>query len=340
MREFGLYTIKQRYIDEFSRVDEGLSSLKNNRPFICIKVTAEKRNWLIPVASIDPSKSDYVSKNNKYRNFSELDKRQARQDGNLYARAIHIVRDLTGLQSDPNFLSVIEYYNAIPVKHKYCRKYRDSARNHIIITDANLKEAIKKALIVNIKAKKKGQHIGFIKAKINAGKEDFRNYPKKSIEIGEALYEEHIALQRAEKERIARSEQRNEELARKKELKNATKEITATAPMLTSSDNLIIANIKKCDSKRKEFEDLMAGRAVPGVKDPYGRLLNTLAFFSNCDKNAMERIFKNSKLYDGNENKLKICIKAITDTFLGSGSGGGAGSGAAKGRGNGGDNYR
>lgn len=340
MREFGLYTIKQRYIDEFSRVDEGLLSLKNNRPFICIKVTAEKRNWLIPVASINPANSDYVTKANKYRNFSELDKKQAEQDGNLYARAIHIVKDLTGLQSDPNFLSVIEYYNAIPVKHKYCRKYRDSARNHIIITDAKLKQVIKKALIVNIKAKKRGQHIGFIKAKINEGKDNFRNYPKKSLEIGEALYEEHIALQRKEKEKNARSEQRSAELARKKELKNVAKEIAATAPTLTGSDKLVIANIKKCETKRKEFEDLMAGRTVFGVKDPYGRLLNTLAYFSNCDKNAMERIFKNSKLYDGNENKLKTCIKAITDTFLGSGSGNGAGSGAGKGRGNGGDNYR
>lgn len=220
MKEFGLYTIKQKYIDEFSKIDESLKFLKSNRPFICIKVTAERRNWLIPVASINPDSSDYITKANKYRTFAELDKQQAKQDGNTNARAIHIVRDLTELQKNPDFLSVIEYYNALPVKHKYCKKYRDDKRNHIIISDPKLRKEIKKSLIVNIKAMKKGEQVGFIKAQINEGYINFKNYPKKSIAIGEALYKDHIALKKAEREKRERVEQQRAEAARKRELRN------------------------------------------------------------------------------------------------------------------------
>lgn len=236
MKEFGLYTIKQKYIDEFSKIDDGLLSLKNNRPFICIKVTEEKRNWLVPVASIDPSKSDYQSKNNKYKDFVAADKKQAGIDKNMYARAIHIVKDITGLHSDPNFLSVIEYFNVIPIKHKYCKKYRDDKKQHIVVTDRKLKEAIKKATIVNIKAAKREKFIGFLKAKINEGFINFKNYPKKCMEIGKALYKDHIALLKAEKEEKERAERQKAEAARKRELKDTVKD---KAPPL--SDKIEIA---------------------------------------------------------------------------------------------------
>lgn len=226
MKEFGFYTVKKNYIDKFLAVEPNLGDLKSEyRPFLCIKISVAQQNWLIPIASINPAAPNYFNKVDKYRNFADLDKEQARKDGNQFARAINIFRDLTGLQDNPKFMSVVEYYNAIPVKHKYCKKYRDRTRKHICIEDTKLREVIKKTLVVNIKAKLRGEEVGFIKAKIAEGQTNFVNYSKKSLEIREELYKEHFALLKAEQKRKQLSEQRIAEAARKKELKNSVKKI-------------------------------------------------------------------------------------------------------------------
>lgn len=234
MKEFGLYVIKKNYIDRFSSIDESLKEMKGTiRPFVCIKVTVDKLNWLIPIASLNPDAVDYQTKREKYLNLFKLDRQQATIDKNQYARAITIFDDLTGLQQNPEFKSIVEYYNALPVKHKYCKKYRDKSGKHIIITDEKTKKFIKKAATENIRAKRNGQEIGFIKAKIAAGRTNFLTYSKKSIEIFNELYKEHIALQAAEKERARRSEEQKQLAAHRKELKNQarSKIIVEIAPL-------------------------------------------------------------------------------------------------------------
>ncbi len=224
MKEFGLYVLKPNYITQFSTIDNSLQGLKSGaRPFVCIKVSASGQNWLVPFASLNPAAPDYNKKMAKYSAFYKLDRAQANKDNRPYARAIMIFKDLTGLQSDPNFQSVVQYYNALPVKHKYCKKYRDKSGQHIVITDPRIRIAIKKTLCENISAKKKGEEVGFIKAKIAAGALDFANYSKKSIQIREELYKEHFALQRAEKKKKERASQRSAETARKRALKDAAK---------------------------------------------------------------------------------------------------------------------
>lgn len=111
-------------------------------------------------------------------------------------------------------------------------------------------------------------------------------------------------------------------------------------PTLTSSDNSLVKRISD-SAKGKQFNDYISGRSIIDKNQASNFVLRTLAFFSNFDRGAMERIFKNTKLYDGDDKKLNKTIgEVIAGFFSGSGSGGGAGSGAAKGRGNGGDNYR
>ena len=111
-------------------------------------------------------------------------------------------------------------------------------------------------------------------------------------------------------------------------------------PALTSSDNSILKRISD-SAKGSMFDSYFSGRSTIDKNQASHFVLRTLAFFSNFDKGAMERIFKNSKLYDGDINKLNKSIgEVIAGFFSGSGSGSGAGSGAGKGRGNGGDNYR
>lgn len=234
MKEFGLYVIKQNYIDKFSLVDESIKGLKGNvRPFLCVKVTVDKLNWLLPIASLNPSSPDYKRKLSKYSDFLNLDREQAKKDNKPYARAITLFKDLTGLQANPDYRSIVEYYNAIPIKHKYCRKFRDKNKKHIVIQDEKIRTIIKKSAIENISAMMKGEKVGFIKAKIDNGKTSFSTFSKKSIEIFNELYKEHIALQAAEKERARRSEEQKQLAAHRKELKNQarSKIIVAIEPL-------------------------------------------------------------------------------------------------------------
>ena len=224
MKEFGLYVLKPNYIAQFSTVDASLQGLKGaTRPFVCIKISLEKQNWVIPIASLNPAAPDYNRKLAKYSDFYKLDKEQAKRDNRPYARAITIFKDLTGLQSDPNFQSVVEYYNALPVKHKYCKKYRDKSGKHIVITDEQTRTIIKRVLKENMAARVNGEEVGFIKAKIEAGRTNFSNYPKKSLQIREELYKEHIALKQADKEKKVRAQQRSADDAKKRALRVAAK---------------------------------------------------------------------------------------------------------------------
>jgi hypothetical protein len=215
MKEFGLYTFSQKYIDDFGVVDPSLDGLKpGRRPCICVKLG--KNNWLVPLASINPNSSDYKSKENKYKKYVALDKSEK-------VRAINIFDDLTGLSNNPNFSSVVEYYNAIPVQHKYCSKFFDKNNQHILINGSNFKRYIKANLIKYLNEVKCGRLAGFIKAKVEQGDERYRGYPKDILALRYALYEK--ATEQAEKHKNAEREhaERDASLSHKKELKRKFK---------------------------------------------------------------------------------------------------------------------
>ena len=246
MKEFGLYTIKQSYIDKFSLVDPGIADLKGTkRPFVCVK-DRNGRNWLVPLASINPNDASYAAKMAKYRDFLRLDKQQAEKDNNPLMRAIHVVEDLTGLHAK-GYYSVIEYYNAIPVKHKYCKKYRDSRRQQIIVSDRSRQRTIKKVLKLNLAERSQGRYVGFIKNKISNGYSNFETYSKRCIEIRSELYKDHTKRLRKDAERKEAARQRTEEKQRKKELRQTARQQTSgTSAQPMSREQQISALISVC----------------------------------------------------------------------------------------------
>ena len=284
MKEFGLYTIKQSYIDKFSLVDPGIADLKGTkRPFVCVK-DRNGRNWLVPLASINPNDASYAAKMAKYRDFLRLDKQQAEKDNNPLMRAIHVVEDLTGLHAK-GYYSVIEYYNAIPVKHKYCKKYRDSRRQQIIVSDRARQRTIKKVLKLNLAERNQGRYVGFIKNKISNGYSNFETYSKQCIEIRSELYKDHTKRLRQDAERKEVARQRAEEKQRKKELRQTVRQQTAiseAAPM--SREQQIAALISVCKQRitseidrdqtreRQAEQARQVGQAKPtGAKAPGGK---------------------------------------------------------------------
>ena len=284
MKEFGLYTIKQSYIDKFSLVDPGIADLKGTkRPFVCVK-DRNGRNWLVPLASINPNDASYAAKMAKYRDFLRLDKQQAEKDNNPLMRAIHVVEDLTGLHAK-GYYSVIEYYNAIPVKHKYCKKYRDSRRQQIIVSDKARQRTIKKVLKLNLAERSQGRYVGFIKNKISNGYSNFETYSKQCIEIRSELYKDHTKRLRKDAERKEAARQRTEEKQRKKELRQMVRRQTAiseAAPM--SREQQIAALISVCKQRitseidrdqtreRQAEQARQVGQAKPtGAKAPGGK---------------------------------------------------------------------
>ena len=284
MKEFGLYTIKQSYIDKFSLVDPGIADLKGTkRPFVCVK-DRNGRNWLVPLASINPNDASYAAKMAKYRDFLRLDKQQAEKDNNPLMRAIHVVEDLTGLHAK-GYYSVIEYYNAIPVKHKYCKKYRDSRRQQIIVSDKARQRTIKKVLKLNLAERSQGRYVGFIKNKISNGYSNFETYSKQCIEIRSELYKDHTKRLRQDAERKEVARQRAEEKQRKKELRQMVRRQTAiseAAPM--SREQQIAALISVCKQRitseidrdqtreRQAEQARQVGQAKPtGAKAPGGK---------------------------------------------------------------------
>lgn len=114
------------------------------------------------------------------------------------------------------------------------------------------------------------------------------------------------------------------------------------APTLSEADKAVITKIRGCQMFESTFDRLMERPEVDEKRKANAtvQLLNILAFFSGKDKATMGRIFKTSKLYDGDENKLSATIDSFLQGFgTGAGSGSRAGTGASKGPGKDNDNY-
>lgn len=250
MKEFGFYTVNQSYINKMLLVDPSIAGLKGSiRPSICVKDN-NGRNWLIPIASLDPNDPNYPKKLSKYKDFLTIDKQQAKDDNNELLRAINIFNDLTGLKTDSRFRSIVEYYNAIPVKHKYCKKYRDRNHSHIVLADPKLRIRIKKSFRLNLGERIKGKQVGFIKYKINHNNTFFETYPKKCIEIQSELYKEHTERLKKNIERKTIGRQRAEEKQEKKELRQTVRQqAVASNAQPMSREQQIKALISVCKQR-------------------------------------------------------------------------------------------
>jgi hypothetical protein len=214
MKEFGLYTVKQSYIDEFSHIYKNLSEYKGTlRPFICVKLNGH--NWLIPVTSLNPQANNYSARLKKYIDFYALEK-----DSPI--KTFHFFRSITRLRTHPDYRDVVLFYGAIPVKHEHCNKYRDRSDSHIVLEKQH-QSLVKGSLIKYLKASYKDNYIGFIGVRVREGRSNFATYPADWRALRAALYEKHNRIIKANEEKKRNAEAFARERARKRALRHECK---------------------------------------------------------------------------------------------------------------------
>ena len=224
MKEFGIYIVKKNFERKFSKIsnknfdEENLKLLK--RPCVCVKLGG--RNWVVPLSSIDPTQDDYIERLGKQSYYEKLD------DENP-PKAMRIFNDLanTGISG---YKSVAQYYNALPMKHKYCRKYLDKTGNQPILSK-KIGNEIRGHLINYLSTVKAGKLTGFIKHRVEVeGLAGYKNYPINCTDFMREMYKEFLAQQAQKKYRINRAEKREQTQQYQKDLKNLYLERGEFAP--------------------------------------------------------------------------------------------------------------
>jgi hypothetical protein len=220
MKEFGVYTLNQEYSKEFLGVENKLASMKpGSRPFVCVKIKVkgenDLQNWLIPLTSIDPAKNDYCHKRRKYETFNAEDKKHQPHAMDIFSNLVD--------NSSANSKSVALYFDALPVKHKYCKKYFVENKHHVIDEKVGLKLRFKlkeylKSYMSEPVSSKKGR-VGFLKHYAEAHPDEFRDYPVRCIELLQALYKNHLETQKNKGETKKSHTEREAAISHKKELK-------------------------------------------------------------------------------------------------------------------------
>lgn len=220
MKEFGLYTVQVNYRTKFIGVSKKLADLKlTKRPCVCVKIG--DKNWLVPLSSIDPKDPDYNKRLHKQKDYNYHDNKNP-------PKSMEIFDDIakTGTKG---YKSVAQYFLAIPLKHKYCKKYRDINRTHIVL-DNTVGNKIATQLRAYLKTVGEKRLTGFIKYFVEKGRLEYKNYPINCQDLLKALYKENIAQQAQKKYRINRAEKREQTKQYQKDLKDLYLERGEYAP--------------------------------------------------------------------------------------------------------------
>ena len=85
------------------------------------------------------------------------------------------------------FQSVAQYYNAIPIKHKYVRKYRDKSQDHLIV-DESVGKKLRSHLAKYLRTVKEHKLTGFIGKYASEGNKLIASYPIDCIGLQEILW--------------------------------------------------------------------------------------------------------------------------------------------------------
>ena len=209
MKEYGVYAVKREYRDKFLATANKLAEMKiPYRPFVCVKLGG--KNWLIPLSSINPESADYRQRFHKQVDYNIVDNQNP-------PKAMEIFSDVLNTKIR-GFKNVAQYYNAIPVKHEYCSKYRNKQGEHIVV-DERVGKKMKGQLINYIKALKENKLTGFIGKYVSEGRNTYRSYPMPSLELNKALYSRYIQVLRERKQKAAAKKERQSEREHKEELK-------------------------------------------------------------------------------------------------------------------------
>lgn len=236
MKEFGVYSLKPTYLQEFIGVENQLAALKlSARPFVCVKLKegdGQLKNWLIPLSSVNPDSPNYIDRLRKHNAFNALDKHHT-----VYAMDIF---DDVLKNGKRGFKDVAWYYNALPVKGEYCIPYKDKTDKHIFV-DKTVGAKMRQRLKDYLQERKRSPYVGFIKSLIEQGKENFKNYPLDQFGLRKALYRKELQLRAVRRQKLQEHEQFEQEQQRRRKLKRRYKGLT--------DDELVAATLDQCDEK-------------------------------------------------------------------------------------------
>lgn len=248
MKEFGVYSLKPTYLKQFVGEENQLAALKLTvRPFVCVKLKesdGQLKNWLIPLSSINPDAPNYIDRICKHNTFNALDKHNA-----VYAMDIFDDILKTGKKG---FKEVAWYYNALPVKGKYCVPHRDKEDQQIFI-DSSIGTKMRQRLKDYLQERRNHPYVGFIKSLIEKGRAEFKNYPIDQFGLRRALYSKELRLRDARLQKQQADEQIEQECQRRRDLKQRYKSRTAdlVAAALDQSDEKFNKEQTQNKSKRK-----------------------------------------------------------------------------------------
>ena len=226
MKEFGIYILKPNYIAKFgdiaNRQMNNTQGMKmETRPCVCIKI--ENKNWLVPLSSLDPRNKNYKRRLRRYNTLNILDKRNP-------PKAIDVFKDLLK-KGIKNYKDVALYYDAIPVKTKYCRPYRNITGAQVVISDNNIRNTLKNNLESYLEITRNGELTGFIKHKVEVSKElKYLNFPINCFDLQDVVYKEHNEIKAAHKYRSKQIEEHKQTQHYQKDLKNLYLERGEFAP--------------------------------------------------------------------------------------------------------------
>ena len=199
-------------------VENQLAALKlSARPFVCVKLKegdGQLKNWLIPLSSINPDAPNYLDRIRKHNAFNAMDKRNK-----VYAMDIFDDLLKTGING---FKEVAWYYNALPVKEKYCIPYIDKANQQIFV-DKSIGTKMRQRLKDYLQERQRSPYVGFIKSLIEQGKENFKNYPLDQFGLRKALYRKELQLRAVRRQKLREHEQFEQEQQRRREFKRRYK---------------------------------------------------------------------------------------------------------------------
>lgn len=226
MKEFGIYILKPNYVARFGGIanrqmnhSEGMKM--GTRPCICVK--HDNRNWLVPISSIDPREPTYHRRLHRYKILNGID--------NQYSpKTINVFRDVTR-KGIKGYKDVALYYDAIPVKTKYCRPYRNSSGEHVVIDDRYVIDNLKNNLKGYLEVAKQGKLTGFIKYKVEVKKEyKYLNFPINCFDLQDVVYKEHNEIKVAHESRTKQIDEHKQTQQYQKDLKNLYLERGEFAP--------------------------------------------------------------------------------------------------------------
>lgn len=240
MKEFGVYTLSREYLREYIPVVNKLAEIKGDtRPFVCVKLRGH--NWLVPLSSLNPHQSYFNLRLNKQIDYNTDDTKNAPKAMDLFGDILHT--EITG------YRSVAQYYIAIPIKHKYARKYRDKEGKHIAV-DMSVGQKMRGRLLNYLATVREGKLTGFIGKYVREGRTIYEGYPIDCMRLQKALYKNYLNQRKVQRQKRDQAQQRTEEKQRKKQLRQMSRQQTSgTSALLMSREQQIAALLSICKQR-------------------------------------------------------------------------------------------